>query len=97
MHEIGSYQDKGVKVTMVTESQKRYEDHLKYLYSQATTRLMIGIRDNPDNAITLLRGAYPKRVKEVTDALMENYTAEGIKVFEDSLRKGFKRIKIWKD
>lgn len=94
-HEIGIYQEGGIKVTMTTTSEARYDLHLKELYEQAVKRLMAGIRGNPDEAIKQLRAAHPKRVKEVTDALMENYTAKGIEAFETSFRKGFKKVGAW--
>lgn len=96
IYEIGSYQEEEIKVTMTTTSEARYDDLcLKKLYEQAVKRLMTGIRGNPDEAIKQLRATNPKRVKEVTDALMENYTAEGINAFETSFRKGFKKIGVW--
>ena len=95
MYEIDSYQEGGIKVIMTTTSEARYDLHLKDLYNQAVSRLMAGIDPKADEAIKALRAAYPKRVKEVTDALMTNYTAEGIKDFETSFRKGFKKIGIW--
>lgn len=91
-HEIGNYQDKGVKVTMVTNQKDRY---LKHLYDEAVSRLMAGISPDADEALEQLKTAYPKRVKELIDDLMGNYTPEGIKEFETSFRKGFKKISVW--
>ena len=91
MYEIGSYQDKGVKVTMVMKDDR----YLTYLYIQATKRLMKGIATDPDLYLAELKSAYPKRVQEVIDNLMANYTAEGIENFETSFRRGFKRIGRW--
>ena len=96
IYEIGSYQEGGTKVTMITTNEARHDLYLKDLYEQTVKRLMAGIRENPDEAIKQLRAAHPKRVKEVTDALMENYTAEGIKAFETSFRRGFKKILVWR-
>ena len=95
IYEIGSYSEGGIKVTMTTSSEARYDLYLKELYEQAVSRLMAGIDPKADEAIKALRAAYPQRVKEVTDALMTNYTAEGIKDFETSFRKGFKKIGVW--
>ena len=95
IYDIGTYQDGGIKVTMTTTNEARYDLYLKELYNQAVSRLMAGIEPKADEAIKQLRSAHPERVKEVTDALMENYTAEGIKDFETSFRKGFKKIRVW--
>ena len=95
IYEIGSYSEGGIKVTMTTTNEARYDLYLKELYNQAVSRLMAGIKPKADEAIKELRAAHPKRVKEVTDALMENYTAEGIKDFETSFRRGFKKIGVW--
>jgi len=92
-HEIGSYQDKGVKVTMVAKE----EGALTHLYTQAVNRLMHGIRDSPDQAIAGLKAAQPKRIKEISDALIANYTPEGIAQFETSMRKGFKYYSFWRN
>ena len=90
-HEIGSYQDKGVKVIMIADDVYA----LTHLYTQAVNRLMAGLGSNGDEAIKQLKAAYPKRVQEVIDGLMANYTPVGIKEFETSLRKGFKTIGLW--
>ncbi len=92
-HEIGSYEDGGVKVTMTTQNE---DIALPHLYEQATKRLMYGIRSNPDKAIAKLKAANPKKVQAVIDALITNYTPEGIKAFETSFRKGFKKISVWR-
>ncbi|MCK5605066.1 hypothetical protein KAR91_24465 [Candidatus Pacearchaeota archaeon] len=90
-YKIGSYQDKGVKVTMVADS----EYSLTHLYTQAVNRLMRGIAPNGDEAIRQLKAAHPELVQQKIDALMKNYTPEGIAAFETSLRKGFKYIGMW--
>ena len=90
-HEIGSYQDEGIKVTIVADD----EHALTHLYTQTVNRLMAGIRSNPDEAIKQLKAYKPEKVQAVIDDLMKNYTPEGIKTFETSLRKGFKAIGFW--
>ena len=92
-HEIGSYQEGGVKVTMVADG----EYSLTHLYTQAVKRLMRGIRDAPEAAIAGLKTEQPERVKEISDALIANYTPEGIKQFETSFRKGFKYYSFWRN
>ncbi len=92
MYEIGSYQDKGVKVTMTTTSNEIY---LPHLYEQATKRLMYGIRSDPDRAIQTLKEKHPGRLRATVDKLMNNYTVRGIKVFEASMRRGFNEIGMW--
>ena len=97
-HEIGSYQEGRIKVTMIITNEARYDDLcLKKLYEQAVKRLMVGIRADPDSYIAELKDTYPKRVQEVKDALMGNYTPEGIAAFETSMRRGFKRIGKWEN
>lgn len=91
-HEIGSYQDKGVKVTMITSSEDRY---LSHLYEQAVSRLMAGMSPNEDIAIAKLKEIHPVRLKAVTDNLLKNWTPEGIKEFESSMRRGMKHIGMW--
>ncbi len=89
-HEIGSYQDKGVKVTMVSSDPS-------IAYALAVERLMRGIREDPDAAIAGLKEAQPERVKEIEDALIANYTTEGIAEFESCMRKGFKYYSFWRN
>ena len=91
MHEIGSYQDKGVKVTMVADDVYA----LTHLYTQTVNRLMRGIAPNSDGAIASLKEAYPELVQQRIDDLMANYTPEGIAAFETAMRKGFKYIGLW--
>ena len=91
IYEIGSYQEGGIKVTMVAKE----EGALTHLYTQAVSRLMFGIRKDPDGSIKQLKAYKPEKVQAVIDALMVDYTPEGIKTFETSLRKGFKALGIW--
>lgn len=93
MHEIGSYQEGGVKVVMVADG----EYSLTHLYTQAVNRLMVGIAPNGDEALRELKAAYPKRVQEVIDELVKNYTSEGIAAFETAMRKGMKKIGMWEN
>lgn len=87
-HEIGSYQDKGVKVTMISSDPSR-------AYAQAVERLMCGIRPDADEALAELKEKYPDIVQLRVDELMANFTLEGIEAFETSMRKGFKCISRW--
>lgn len=91
MIEIGTYEEGGIKVTMLSKG----ENGLTHAYTQAVKRLMHGIRENPDLAIAELKAAHPERVQGVIDRLEKNYTLEGIAMFEASFRKGFKSISIW--
>ena len=91
-YELSSYQDENdVKVTIVANG----EYSLTHLYTQAVNRLMAGIRSDPDGAIKQLKAYKVKKVQAIIDALMVNYTPEGIKAFETSMRKGFKKIGVW--
>jgi len=73
------------------------EYSLTHLYTQAVNRLMFGIREDPDAAIAGLKAAQPERVKEISAALIANYTPEGIAQFETALRKGFKYYSFWRN
>ncbi|MCK5603690.1 hypothetical protein KAR91_17520 [Candidatus Pacearchaeota archaeon] len=88
MIEIGTYEEGGIKVTMVTND-------LTYLYIEAVKRLMRGVREDPDGAIAELKATYPDRVQAIIDRLEQNPTPEGIDMFEASFRKGMKTISRW--
>jgi len=62
------------------------------LYWEAADRLMAGMK--PD-AGAILKRTYPKMLDKVIADLDKNYTPQGIKAFEVSLRNGFKKIEKW--
>ncbi|MCK5606265.1 hypothetical protein KAR91_30475 [Candidatus Pacearchaeota archaeon] len=87
-HEIGSYNDGGIKVTMVSRDPSK-------AYAQAVERLMCGIRPDADGALAELKEKHPDIVQLRVDELMSDFTLEGIEKFETALRKGFKYINRW--
>jgi hypothetical protein len=88
MIEIGTYNDGGIKVTMVSRDPSK-------AYAQAVERLMCGIRPDADAAVAELKEKYPDLVQLRVDELIANFTLEGIEKFESSMRKGFKYINRW--
>ncbi|MCK5610689.1 hypothetical protein KAR91_52940 [Candidatus Pacearchaeota archaeon] len=90
MIEIGTYEEGGIKVTMVSSD-------VTHAYVQAVKRLMHGIRAGADEALAELKSTHPDRVQGVIDRLEANYTLEGITMFEASFRKGFKSLSLWQN
>ena len=90
-YKIGNYREGEIEVTIVAKE----EGALTHLYTQTVSRLMFGIRKDPDGSIKQLKTYKPEKVQAVIDALMVDYTPEGIKTFETSLRRGFKALGLW--
>lgn len=86
--------DDGIKVTVVTKDSRILLDHL---YAKLTKRLLRGTKPDPWTAIEILQRKYPQRLQAVIGELVGNYTKEGLRSFETSMIRGFKKIGKWKN
>jgi hypothetical protein len=78
----------GIKITQVVD-----KPTLSLLYFEATDRLVVGML--PD-AIDKLKEKHPKSMAATIKKLGDNYTMEGIKEFEASFVRGFRKIGMWR-
>ena len=78
----------GIKVTQVVKV-----PDFDLLYGQATDRLIKGMLPGATDA---LKEKYPKALASTIQKLKDNPTAGGVRDFEDSMRRGFIKLGMYR-
>ena len=62
-------------------------------HNEATRRIAAGMMDG---AYEALKKEYPDRVEAVEKELEDNFTVEGVEIYEKKIVKGFKALGLWR-